>query len=302
MEKSFVLLPLYGKYGEGKYAKIDKDDFEKLSEYRWWVNRHGYAYTSMKVGYRQYKNIQMHRFILNESNQQVIIDHRNRDKLDNQKGNLNKTDRSFNAMNATQNNSRKLSKYRGVTYHKTQRKWYTQLKFRGHSYNLGSYSKEEDAAKAWNFWVLRICGDEVQLNDVDHIGFIPKPVRGLNLTTSSKYRGVYKEKGKKNWRAIINFKGNDIHIGYFKDEIEAAAAYNETAAELFGNKAFKNNISDLLNHPDRLEPEILLSVYREFIKRILIKLEINHNIYDESNLDKIYETLCDLEKHLLNKL
>ena len=56
--------------------------------------------------------------------------------------------------------------------------------------------------------------------------------------TSSKYKGVYRKKHTHLWRAHIQYNRKDIHIGYFKDEEDAARAYDQKAIELF--KEFAN--------------------------------------------------------------
>ncbi len=55
---------------------------------------------------------------------------------------------------------------------------------------------------------------------------------------SSKYKGVSLDKTK--WRARITFNANTETIGYFKDEVEAANAYDKKAIELFGDFAKLN--------------------------------------------------------------
>lgn len=52
---------------------------------------------------------------------------------------------------------------------------------------------------------------------------------------SSIYKGVYFSKSRSRWVARIIFNNKGIFIGRFKDENEAAKAYNMKAAELFGN-------------------------------------------------------------------
>jgi len=52
--------------------------------------------------------------------------------------------------------------------------------------------------------------------------------------TSSKYKGVGWNKGKKRWVAMVRFN-NKIHfLGHFENEIDAARAYDKKAADLFG--------------------------------------------------------------------
>lgn len=58
-------------------------------------------------------------------------------------------------------------------------------------------------------------------------------------TNTSGYKGVSKKGGK--WRASICIAGKMHEIGQFDDEIEAANAYDNRAAELFGGFAKTNS-------------------------------------------------------------
>ncbi len=57
---------------------------------------------------------------------------------------------------------------------------------------------------------------------------------------SSRYKGVSWEKRRKNWRVVIQFNNKTYHLGHFKNEIEAAKAYDERAKELHGEFACLN--------------------------------------------------------------
>lgn len=57
---------------------------------------------------------------------------------------------------------------------------------------------------------------------------------------TSRYKGVYWSSDKKRWAAIIGFEGKHIHIGHFDYELDAAIAYDDRAAELFGEFAALN--------------------------------------------------------------
>jgi hypothetical protein len=64
--------------------------------------------------------------------------------------------------------------------------------------------------------------------------------RQLRKNKSSKYIGVsWKERTKK-WAAIICYKRENIIIGYFKDEIQAAKAYDKAAKKYHGEFASPN--------------------------------------------------------------
>lgn len=57
---------------------------------------------------------------------------------------------------------------------------------------------------------------------------------------SSKYKGVFRARGNKNFFAQIGYLNKMIYIGTFENEIDAAKAYDEKAKELFGEYAYLN--------------------------------------------------------------
>jgi len=67
--------------------------------------------------------------------------------------------------------------------------------------------------------------------------------RKLAICTS-KYKGVCWAEWANKWRVKIEVRGNLIHIGYFKNEIEAAKAYNEATIKYFGEFALLNIIPE----------------------------------------------------------
>src|ERR1044071_4759066 len=71
------LIPL----SKGLFAKIDDDDLALVNQHRWYENA-GYA-----KAYYQGKRIRMHRLIM-KAPDGIQIDHRDTDKLNNEKSNL----------------------------------------------------------------------------------------------------------------------------------------------------------------------------------------------------------------------
>lgn len=57
-------------------------------------------------------------------------------------------------------------------------------------------------------------------------------------TGSSRYRGVALKEGR--WRVRICVKYKQVHVGYFKEEFDAATAYNFAAEAAFGEFAAFN--------------------------------------------------------------
>lgn len=125
---------------QGKYAIIDNEDFEWLSQWKWYFIPQGYAFRSQSG-----KTIYMHRKILNTPKEK-LTDHINRNKLDNRKVNLRIATRSQNAVNV------KLfltntSGYRGVWWERRRNKWIAEIKYQGKKYYLGEYLNKLDAIK-----------------------------------------------------------------------------------------------------------------------------------------------------------
>lgn len=88
---------LSGEKGAGKFAKVDPVDYNRIIQHKWYL-RDGYAVAMIDGRY-----VKMHRFIMMENDPSVIIDHINRDRLDNQSENLRRISATENANNRVDN-------------------------------------------------------------------------------------------------------------------------------------------------------------------------------------------------------
>jgi hypothetical protein len=61
---------------------------------------------------------------------------------------------------------------------------------------------------------------------------------------SSKYKGVYWQKNRSKWIAMIRINRKGHYLGCFTDEKEAAKAYNKRAKDFFGEFARLNIIEE----------------------------------------------------------
>lgn len=88
---------------------VDNDKLEELKNYRWFINSKGYAtcYVAMN---KKYKQIKLHRLVTNAP-RQTIIDHKDKNKLNNQLSNL----RIVNSTQSNQNNVKRKDNTSGVT-------------------------------------------------------------------------------------------------------------------------------------------------------------------------------------------
>ena len=84
------------KLSRGKTALIDDDDFERVSQYNWYINENAektklYAMRSKLIseeGTVKGTKVYMHRFILQVVEKSAVIQHKNGNTLDNRKENL----------------------------------------------------------------------------------------------------------------------------------------------------------------------------------------------------------------------
>lgn len=112
-------------------ALIDKDDLEKVKQYKWSLTSHNYI--------KNFKhNIQLHQLILGKKDR-LDIDHINHNKLDNRKQNLRHCTRSQNMMN---------NKSKGIFWYKNKNRWIAKIMVNYKNINLGSFINEQDAIKA----------------------------------------------------------------------------------------------------------------------------------------------------------
>jgi len=71
----------------------------------------------------------------------------------------------------------------------------------------------------------------------------PKKVKRIGGAFTSRHKGVAWHKRDQVWMAQIRVDGRSIHLGNFRDEYEAACAYNEAATRFFGEFALINELS-----------------------------------------------------------
>ena len=101
-----------------------------------------------------------------DTNTQLVVDHIDRNKLNNQITNLRWVTQQQNNMNSTIRTGTS-SQYKGVTLSKKANKWRAYIMLNRKLIHLGYFDTEEDAARAYNAKAIELFSEFANLNPVD---------------------------------------------------------------------------------------------------------------------------------------
>lgn len=131
----------------GKYAIVDRDDYERLSQNKWLALKSGNTFYASRHPANKCV-IWMHREILNTPIG-FFTDHINRNGIDNRKSNLRICSKAENCHNQKYRKNNK-SRFKGVCFHKASGKWQSQIMINYKTIHLGIFSNEVDAAREYD--------------------------------------------------------------------------------------------------------------------------------------------------------
>lgn len=153
------------KLTQGKYAIVDLEDFEILKQHKWHTRKSGknaYACRSIKLPTGKRKSISMHRQIINPG--ELLVDHINRNGLDNRRANLRPATPQQNSWNRITKRGNTGSKYIGVRWNGCHKKWRAGIRHNKKMEYLGYFDIEKDAAKIYDIAAKKYRGDFAILN------------------------------------------------------------------------------------------------------------------------------------------
>lgn len=148
------------KYGAHEVF-VDDSDFELVSGYTWAIMKDSGHKTVYATTQRNKKRIKMHRLIMGIDNPKTLVDHKDRNGLNNQRENLRIASNSDNQANKI---LRSKSGYMGVTWHKNRERWQAQIRKNGKFIYLGFFIDKIDAAKAYDTKAKEVHGEFANLN------------------------------------------------------------------------------------------------------------------------------------------
>lgn len=137
----YASIPLGGNNGSGIFAIVDIEDAHLADKYNFWLE--DYPRTGIDG-----KKVRLHTLILGKQNKGFVIDHINRDKLDNRRSNLRVLTHQLNIFNS------KLSKnnttgFNGVSFDKRRNKYIANIKYNYKNMFIGYYNTSKEASVAY---------------------------------------------------------------------------------------------------------------------------------------------------------
>jgi hypothetical protein len=122
------------------WAIADIDDFDKITKYKWFLTKGGYAES------KESEHIKMHHLVFKKPDNEFVIYHSDKNKLNNRKKNLREVTKSMNSFNRDITPSG--SGCVGVHFDKARGKWLASIQKDSKNINLGRFENLEDAIKS----------------------------------------------------------------------------------------------------------------------------------------------------------
>ena len=155
-------IPVSGPSGQGKVILVDDDVFEWASKFKWYLHGRKKNYVYRMDNRRP---ILMHQEVMPGHR---MIDHEDRNGLNNQRSNLRPCTNQQNGANMRPRGGK--SRHKGVTYsnrpNNRNRPWRSYIKVGYKQISLGYHPTEAEAALAYNVAAVEHFGEFALLNVV----------------------------------------------------------------------------------------------------------------------------------------
>jgi hypothetical protein len=220
---------------------VDHATYQDLNLFTWHLDKDGYARRLYRI-VGGYSSEFMHRRIMNAP-KGISVDHINRVRNDNRMKNLRLCTIAENNRNlSVKTDNRSSSIYKGVR--KRKERYEVSICVDSKRIYLGVFTDEVASANCYNYFAKEYFKEFANVNDVtfmerdiwETFKIIPNP--------KSKHLGVTMEGKTKGWisRITNKYTGKREYLGYYRDEVDAAIAYNIRGLEIYGDEFTTNNI------------------------------------------------------------
>jgi len=152
----YVQIELFGDNAKSKDAKmlISKSDVSMCLNYKWYMSKTGYpvTYTSVDKKERFGNGLKIHRFLEPIIPAGMVVDHINRDRLDNRRANLRICTIAENGYNKT-----RTKKYKGIR--KLKSGWVASATKDGKKHEIKNIDTERQAAEMYDILAEELFGN-----------------------------------------------------------------------------------------------------------------------------------------------
>lgn len=151
-EATYVKIELLGraKDTEQNYFLVSKSKLEYILRHSWYLGSNGYPMTYTA------RSKTLHKNLLGKQEKGFVIDHINRNKLDNRLENLRVITSKQNSYNRTKS-KHSNNTYKGVK--KSGNKYCAIISKDGVTRNIGGFDTEEEAAKTYDMMAEELFGE-----------------------------------------------------------------------------------------------------------------------------------------------
>jgi len=149
----------------GENILVDVEDYVLLNRHNWYV-KNGYAVTILNG-----KSIYMHRLVFGLVPSGMVVDHKDMDKLNNQKSNLRLATHKQNAFNNTGGVKGRLVGVKKRLSSTGQERWYAKCNWNDKEIHIGVRDTEKEAGILRDAFVYRLRGEFAFLNYPDLIPY-----------------------------------------------------------------------------------------------------------------------------------
>ena len=145
---------------QGKSTVVDDEDYDRLSKHKWYCAYYGgkrrLPYAVRTIYTNGKRTIKMHREIM-DAPESLVVDHINRDTLDNCKHNLRVCTSSENLYNSTYKKPTERNPYKGVHLRRNG-KFQATIYYDGRLRTIGTFETALEAAKNRDEWTRKVQG------------------------------------------------------------------------------------------------------------------------------------------------
>lgn len=170
MAKDWVYVPVRNKGKLNEKAKIDKEDAEKVNQHTWRVvtkdTGRKKVVTNIIDKKGRNRQISLGHFLMKPPKGKMVYPRRFMDGFDYRKDNLIICTMAERQRILPKSRVGASSKYKGVSYIQSQKRWRASITFEGKSISIGNFKSQDEAALKYNKAAIHYFGKDAYQNQI----------------------------------------------------------------------------------------------------------------------------------------